>query len=161
MPQTITNEGQLKAIIERLAEEALEAVADRVLKKFKEDFVEPIVLNSHGPNSVYEKTGQFEDAWEWTALKKDLKTLSKEMWYNPSKMTLDRKNFVHGSNYPPNDARTELMDILNKSGYSSSLWVSVRRPAPYWDVFILAAFQGGLLSKIINEEFSKRGFKKV
>ena len=157
----IQNESQLQQIMEKLASEALEVVADRVLKKFKEEFVEPIIFKSHGPNSVYERTGEFENSWEWTALKKDLKTLSKEMWYNPSKMTLDRKNFVHGSNYPPNDARKELMDILNKSGYSSSLWVSVKRPAPYWDAFILAAFQGGMLSKVISEEFSKRGFKKM
>jgi uncharacterized phage-associated protein len=150
--------------MEERATEALEKIAGRVLEIFKKDFVRKLVYQSHGTNKVYKPTYEFEKAWQWTPLKKQVMTLSKEMYYNPIGMTLDRDNFIHGSNFPkssPSDARKNLADILNKSGKSSSLWVSVSRPVPYWDVFILAAFQGGMLSKIVNEEFTKVGFKRV
>ncbi len=139
--------------------EALEKVADRVLERFKKDFLEPLVFKSHDANKFYRRTGDFENAWNWTAMKKQAMTLSKEMWYDPRLMEFDPNDFTHGSPWG-GDARETLMDILNRSGYSSSSSLSVKRPAPYWDVFILAAFQGGLLDKIITEEFKKVGFIK-
>jgi hypothetical protein len=76
--------------------------------------------------------------------------------------SLDKpENFVHGSSFSrPNDVRDNLMDILNKSGRSSKSNLSVYRPAPYWDVFILAMFQGGKISQIISQEMKKAGFTK-
>ena len=54
------------------------------------------------------------------------------------------------------------MEILDKKGRTSSLWLSnnTNRKEAYWQKFIEDMFDGGELSKIIEEEFRLVGFIK-
>lgn len=143
-----------------LAEEALEEIAEEVLDLFKKEYISRYAYISNP--QLYERTMQFRESWKWTELKKFVKTLSKEMYYDPSGMTFNPEKFQHGSKYStPPDVRDNLMDILNKKGYSSSLWLSVYRETPYWDRFIADMFQGGALDKIIDKHFRSKGFIRI
>jgi hypothetical protein len=153
--------------VEKLATEALEAASEEILEIFKRKYVEKYIYNSHGKNSIYhagsgKPSYEFRDAWRFTELRKQLNIISTELWYNPGRLEFDMDTFKHGSLYStPPDSRASLMDILNKSGYSSSLWLSVSRSVPYWDKFLEDAFSGGLLNKVITKHFTSRGFVKV
>ena len=161
MPQ-IKNQAELQQVIEKLAEEALEKIADRVLTEFQRDYIAKYVYIDSP--KMYQRTFDFLRAWDWTPVKKEIMTLSKTMWYNPGKVSPDIDKYQHGSIYSrPEIVISSLMDILNKQGRSSSLWLSngVNRKEAYFDKFIEDFFDGGRLEKIITQEFSKRGFKKV
>ena len=162
MPQ-IKNDQELQRTIGKLAEEAIQSASKEILKLFQEDYLKAIVFNSHGKNKVYSRTGEFFEAWDFSEIKKTLNTISTELWYNPSKLTtFDPDSFTHGSKYSsPNDIRSNLQDILNKAGYSSSLWLSVSRSLPYWDTFILNMFEGGQLVRIVSKHFTSNGFRRV
>lgn len=150
--------------MEEKAKIALENVTSEVLELFKTQYVDKYVYNSHGANQVYhggsaKPTGQFREAWEWEDIKKVTNTLVTAMWYNPKNLSFDSDTFLHGSKYSsPTDVRNTLMDILNTSGYSSSLWLSVSRSNAYWDEFITDMFSSSKLSNIIKKHFVKQGF---
>lgn len=142
----------------------MEKIIDEVLKLFKKNYIIKYIYNGHKQNVIYHAgsgrpTYEFLDAWEFTQITKQLNILSATLFYNPKSMSFDQTTFLHGSRYSrPNDVRNNLMDILNKSGYSSSLWLSVSRSVPYWDKFIVDMFSGGELTKIINKHFKDEGF---
>ena len=150
--------------MEEKAKIALENVTDEVLELFKRDYVDKYVYNSHGVNQTYHNgsgkpTGEFREAWEWEDVKKVTNSLVTTMWYNPQNLSFDSESFLHGSKYSsPTDVRNTLMDILNKSGYSSSLWLSVSRSVAYWDEFISDMFGSSKLDSIIKKHFVKQGF---
>ena len=160
MPQ-ITNDQQLNQVMQKLAGEALEAVADRVLTEFQRDYVAKYAYTDSP--AMYQRTYDFLRAWDWTPLKKELMRLSKEMWYNPGKVDANIDKYQHGSIYStPEIISASLMKILNKAGRSSSLWLSngVDRKEAYWEKFLEDFFAGGKLERIIFQEFSKRGFTR-
>ena len=70
--------------MQKLAGEALEAVADRVLTEFQRDYIAKYVYTDSP--SLYQRTYDFVRAWDWTPLKIELMKLSKTMWYNPGKV---------------------------------------------------------------------------
>lgn len=145
-----------------LAEEAIQSASKEILELFQEDYLKDIVFNSHGANKMYNRTNEFYESWDFSKIKKTLNVISTELWYNPSKMSFDPQNFVHGSIYSsPEDVRDNLMDILNKSGYSSTLWLSVSRSLPYWTTFIMKMFSGGELERIVDKHFKAKGFVRV
>lgn len=162
---TIKNEGELKSIMEQKASEALERVAKRVIDIFKKDYILKYVYTDNPKQ--YTATFDFLNAWNWTPLKKEITKISKEMWYNPDLMfhsDISDGKYQHGSKYgSPPLAIKELMEILDKTGRSSSLFLSngVNRKGAYFKEFENDMFGGGMLEKIITEEFSKVGFVKI
>ena len=161
----ITNDAQLVQIMESAATEAMEAIADIVLEKFKNDYLMRYVYLDHEPNVMYQDSFEFRDAWNWTPIRKETMTLAKEMWYNPGMLLFDMDSFKHGSLYStPPDARAGLMDILNKEGRSSSLWLSSTsegRTHAYWTEFIDSFVESGDMERIVTAEFEKRGFTRI
>lgn len=165
----IRNEAQLLGILETVIREVLEATADEVLEIFKRDYITKYVYESHMPNVKYHNktrkpTYEFRDAWDWTEIKKTLMTLSREMWFDPSKLSFDESTFLHGSRYStPEDVRENLMDILNKTGRSSRLWLSSTaiRPIAYWNKFLDDFISGGQLERILSKHFALRGIRRV
>ena len=146
----------------RLAEEALRAISKDVLQIFQNEYLEKEVYGSHGENKQYIRTNQFFEAWEFSEIKKQLNSLSTELWYNPSNMSFNPDTYTHGSKYSsPPDVRDNLMRILDKAGYSSSLWLSVSRPVAYWQSFIQDMFSGGQLEKIVTKHFRAKGFTRI
>lgn len=161
----IRNEQDLKSLMEKLAGEALEKAANDVIEKFKKDYILKYVYDTD-PES-YRRTWDFLNAWDWTDLKRDLKTISKEMWFNPGKIThinIDDGFYQHGSIYSrPPIVSASIMEILNKKGRPSSLWLSnnTNRKEAYWDKFIEDMFKGGELDRILTKRFSEKGFVKI
>ena len=147
--------------MEQLAGQALEAVADRVLTEFQRDYIAKYVYTDDP--QAYQRTFDFIRAWEWGPTKREIMKISKTMWYNPGVLHPNIDKFQHGSIYSrPEIVIASLMDILNKEGRSSSLWLSngVDRKEAYFDKFIEDFFDGGKLERIIFQEFTKRGFRK-
>ena len=145
--------------MQKLAGEAIEAVADRVLTEFQRDYIAKYVYTDSP--SMYQRTYDFIRAWDWTPLKIEITKLTKEMWYNPGKVDPNIDKYQHGSIYStPEIVIASLMDILNKTGRSSSLWLSngVDRKEAYFDKFLEDFFAGGKLERIVFQEFTKRGF---
>lgn len=156
----IQNESQLLKAMEEAAQKTLTGISSEVLKIFQEEYLKKIAYTKNP--TIYQRTNQFFEAWDFTEVKKALNILSTELWYNSDKLRdFDPETFVHGSKYSsPPDVRDNLQDILNKAGYSSSLWLSVKRAVPYWDTFIIDMFNGGQLEKIISKHFNANGFRK-
>lgn len=148
-------------------EEALEAITEEVLDLFRKEYIRKYVYNSHGSNVDYHAgsgvpTYEFENAWDWTPIRRQVNSLVTELWYNPSRLTFDADTFKHGSIYSrPEDVRASLMDILNKTGYSSSLWLSVSRDTAYWEQFLIDMFDSGKLGQIINKHVTSKGFTPI
>ena len=109
---------------------------------------------------MYDRTMEFKNSWEFSDLKKSAMSISRELWFNDSKMTtFDTSKFIHGSIYStPRDVRSNLPSILE--GKRSKLWISVERRVKFWEKFISDMFSGGKLEQILNKHFSKRGFVK-
>lgn len=152
---------ELNQLMQKLAGEAIEAAADRILTEFQRDYIAKYAYTDDP--KMYERTHDFLRSWDWTPLKRELMKISKTMWYNPGKMGYDIDKFQHGSVYStPPVVITSLMDILNKKGRSSSLWLSngVDRKEAYFDKFLEDFFAGGKLERIIFQEFTKRGFTR-
>jgi hypothetical protein len=153
-----------------MQEKAMRAIEDatkEILKEFRENYIRKFVYEGHKSNVRYHNdtkkpTYQFLNAWKWTEIKRATNSLVTELFYNPDMLGFDSSTFLHGSIYSrPNDVRETLMDILNKSGRSSSLWLSVSRNTPYWDRFLEDMFNGGKLERILTKHFKNLGFRKV
>ena len=158
----IKNEQGLKKVMEKLVDEALEDASDEVIEIFKKDYILKYVYIDNP--KMYQRTNDFLNAWNWTPIKKEINKISKEMWYNPGMMSSNIDLYQHGSVYSrPPVVIASLMEILDKAGRSSSLWLSngVDRKEPYWKKFIEDMFKGGMLDKILAKHFSKRGFVKI
>ncbi len=155
----IKNEQDLKKVMEKLAGEALEDASDEVLEIFKRNYIMGYAYIDNPKQ--YERTFEFKEAWDFTALKKQANTILKELWYDPTKLkTFDPDRFIHGSKYSsPNDIRDNLPAILE--GKQSSLWLSVPRKGKFWEEFIQEMFSKGELDKILTKHFSKRGFVRI
>ena len=147
--------------MEKLATEAVEEATKEILDIFKREYVLKYVYIDN-PRE-YERTNEFLNSFEWTTLRKISNVIVTEMFYNPDNLpTFNADKFQHGSRFStPEDVRDNLMHILNKKGYSSSLWLSVYRDTPYWDEFIKDMFSGGELDKIITKHFVAKGFSKI
>lgn len=155
----IKNDNDLKALMEKLAGEALEDASEEVLSIFKNKYIMGYAYIENAKQ--YSRTFEFREAWDFTALKKQANTLFKELWYNPSEMkTFDPDRFIHGSKYSsPPDVRDNLPAILE--GKRSSLWLSVDRKGKFWQEFLKGMFDSGELNRIMTKHFSKRGFVKI
>ena len=163
----IQNQANLSNVIEDQARKAIEEATEEILDLFKEEYVQKMVYDSHGSNTVYyngngKPTGEFKDAWLWTDISKSANKLITTFFYNPSLLSHDAPSFLHGSTFgSPQDAREQLPDILNKTGRSSSLHISVSRPQAYFDEFIQDMFDNGDLEKILTKYFVKYGFTPI
>jgi len=155
----IKNQTQLQTELEKKATKALKAVTKEVLEIFKKDYIDKFAYIK-SPKQ-YQRTYEFRESWDFTEIKKNLTTLSTELWYDSSKMkTFDPERFIHGSRYSsPNDVRETLPEILESK--QSSLWISVSRTIKFWDWFVRAMIQGGQLEKIMTKHFTSQGFKRI
>jgi hypothetical protein len=153
--------------MEQKAREALDGTSKEILETFQNEYIKKFVYDSHGGNVDYHNktrrpTYEFLNAWQFTEIRKQVDTLVTEMWYNPGRLEFDMNTFKHGSLYSsPPDVRASLMEILDKAGYSSSLWLSVSRSTPYWQQFLEDAFSGGLLERILMKHFKDKGFVRI
>lgn len=152
----------IESEIEFVVIQILDAITERVIRIFKNEYILKYV---YIPNpKMYERTMNFLDAWEWTPTKKQGARIIREMFYNPDVVKANIPKYQHGSIYStPEDVSHLLMEILDKRGRSSSLWLSngVNRKEAYFKKFIADMLSGGELSKIMDEEFIKRGFIKA
>ena len=160
----IRTEDELKSLLEKAAGEALEKTSKRVIKILKEDYIMKYVYDKDPVK--YRRTWDFLDAWDFTPLEKDIKKISTELWFNPGRIihvNIDKDFYQHGSIYSrPEIVMASIMEILDKKGRTSSLWLSnnTNRKEAYWKKFIKDMFSGGMLSKILEEEFLAVGFSK-
>jgi len=174
---TLYNIGQIQAEMEKIAELVIRETTKEVLEDFKEDYIQKYVYDDHEPNKVYSnpKGQEFKNAWEWEDIKKSANTISSTMFYNWKKMSniphyftgSDYSGFgggveigIHGSNVGrwDSDERPYLAETLNKSGFSSGLWVSVeRKEGQYWNRFISDYVQSGKLKRVIDKHAKKHG----
>ena len=148
--------------MEKLATKAIERATDRILTEFQRDYITEYVYTDNV--KMYERTYDFIRAWDWTPIKKEINKVSTMMWYNAGKMDFNLDKFQHGSKYStPESVIASLMEILDKKGRSSSLWLSngVNRKEAYFQKFIEDFFKGGRLERILSEELEKVGFSKL
>lgn len=157
----------------KIAELVIRETTKEVLKDFKEDYIQKYVYDDHEPNKVYHnpKGQEFKNAWEWEDIKKSANTISSTMFYNWKKMSLNTHAFesgefggvgigIHGSEVGgwDTDERSYLAETLNKSGFSSGLWVSVdRKEGQYWNRFISEYVQSGKLKRVIDKHAKANG----
>lgn len=165
----INNPQQLQSAMERAVRRMLDSASKEILEEFKEEYIQKYVYDSHGKNKVYQNPNgqEFKESWEWTGIQKLSDELVTTMWYNYSKMSTNPGAFglvgIHGSNvegWSP-DERPYLAETLDKTGYSSSLWVSVKRPVAYWQKFIQDMFNAGKLQKILEKHARANGLVPV
>lgn len=143
----------------QLAEEALDQTTQEVIKIFRNDY---LLKYAYIDNPVeYQRTLEFYNAWKWSEVKKDLLSLTTELYYNADDVkTFDAERFIHGSKYSnPNFVGDNLPAILE--GKQSSLWISVYRPIKFWEKFIQDMLDNGGLEKILTKHFSEKGFTRI
>lgn len=157
---TIDSPIQLQSILSSLGAEVVNEVSEKLLKIFREEYIQKYVYDNHGENKEYDPTGQFKQAWEFTDVKPGLKEIVTELFYNWSTMTFSQSGYVHSSASPnwPEDVREGLADWLNRH-ISSSHWFSVYRPELYWDMFIKEMVDENRIEKLFTESFAKRGIR--
>lgn len=158
--------------MEKIVELVIREVTKEVLKDFKDDYIQKYVYDDHEANTVYAnpKGQEFKEAWEWEDIKKSASTISSTMFYNWKKMSTNPNAFtngkdgfsigIHGSNVGSwdSDERPYLAETLNKSGFSSGLWVSVdRKEGQYWNRFISDYVQSGKLKRVVDKYAKTHG----
>jgi hypothetical protein len=165
MGKTITSETELRQVMEEIIEQVIDDVSWE-LSDMLEEYIRLFVYGfEYFPNAVYYKgsgqpTFQFLRAWKWGQIRKAVSRYEKEIYYDPSNMQYDPKAWLHGSF--AGDSRSNLADILNISGYTSSLSLNGKRPLsklrmPYWSLFVEALFQRDKLNKLFDKNFRRFG----
>jgi len=151
--------------MEQAVNEVFNTVSDKILEKLKTQIRKDVFTE---PNTWYQRTGEFEEAWSWGEIKKSINSITREMSYDAKNMKHDGK-WVHGN--PGRSSVENLADILNLAfnnyteGYTSDLlfgkkhFSHLRRP--YWENFIKLLFDQNELEKMLIEEFSKYGIIKI
>jgi hypothetical protein len=155
----ITNQQDLQKLMLTLAEEALDLTTEEVIRLFRNNYLK---LYAYIANpQMYERTYEFYKAWQWSEVKKDVKSLATELYYNSDDVkTFDAERFIHGSKYSkPENVSDTLPEILE--GKKSSLWLSVYRPIKFWEKFLEDMLDSGQLEKILYKHFSTKGFTRI
>jgi hypothetical protein len=162
----IKNDQQLNKLMMDITEKVIAHIAEDLSKKLQEQIEKDVFTT---PNDWYVRTGQFEKAWKWTDVKRLLKTMTTELYYDSSEVVHNPKRWEHGNPYE--SAVENLADILNlayngyKAGYTSSMKFGRRhfshRRRPYWKNFIEKLLDKGELSKLFEAEFKQYGVVKV
>jgi len=167
--RVIHNIGEIEAIMENLAREIIEIVAEQVLKDFQNDYIAKVMKpqpNFYRANR--NRSPSFISSWEWTKLKKDATSISKTMFYNYEKTKssphyFDRLNppykgfGIHGSEHPSsNDVREFMPDIMNQEHVSDAP-VTFDRPFAYWTQFIIQYVEGGKLKQLVDRTAKSKG----
>lgn len=160
----IANEVQLRKEMNGVIERALERVTDRMIEKLRKRIDEDVYTND-GKNKWYvdgfgHPTYQFKWAWEWTTIKKSMKQITTELFYNDRKVSYIGESWVHGNPYQ--SAVETLPDILNMAfrNYQHGT-TSEKKPwkygKPYWDNFIKETIDSGWFDKTFKEEMKREG----
>jgi len=153
---------QLKNLIEKDVEKAIKGTVDEVMKLLKKSINENVYDDN---NSWYlDGTGipsyEFRDlAWVMAPIRKTIREIVGKIYYDGKRMDADEATWKHYSKIGDwGDSREYLADILNKSGWTSSLhW---KKTAPYWDKLI-NLLDNGEFDKIFRREFKKLGIDVV
>lgn len=170
----VTTTAQLQGIMNDILVKVFDKVTKETLRVFRDEYIRPIVYDSHGPNKVYKNPlgDEFLESWQWQRLQVSATEVSQKMWQNWQEMStvpnaFEKGDFggigigIHGSwvgGFDP-DERPYLAETLNKKGPSSSLWVSVSRPSGYWDTFIRSYVESGKLKQNFDAAFASFGIK--
>ena len=162
----ITNDTQLRVVFEEKIRGAIENVSDKVLELLRRQ-IETDVFTT--PNTWYERTGQFENAWKWGSIERVVNGLVREMSYDSKSVGYEDGTWTHGN--PGQSASENLADILNlawngyRDGYTSSLMFGRRhfshKRKPYWDNFIKKLFDRKELKKMFSEELRSQGLNII
>ena len=172
--------------MEKVIEDSINEVSEKIYKTLdnnsklrkiikRDVYVKP--KNAYYAYGKKQPTYEFLDAWDWLPAKKDMGKITKELFYNWQKLSVDEENWVHGSF--DGDARENLADILNlafnnyKAGFTSDYrWPpKANNPKdpkaphfskfrqPFWENFVKNLFDEGELDRMFISAFRKRGIK--
>lgn len=165
----IRNSVQLKVALGVIAEKVIENVSLKVLEYLKVN-IKKYVYEYGDSNEIYhagtgEATFEFYNSFIWKDMVKSVSLVTKELFYDYSKMDYKKETWLHGSDPAKvkeqgGDARKFLAEILNVEGHTSKLFISKKR-RPYWDITIEELFDGKEMDKMFDAEFRKAGFKKI
>lgn len=161
----IRNPADVNKALMDIVEKVIAHIADDISRRLKEQIKRDVFTT---PNEWYQRTGQFEEAWEWTKVKRSVRQIATELYYNPAGVEYDGE-WQHGN--PGRSAADNLADILNlafnnyQAGYTSSLMFGGRHFShyrrPYWKNLIQELFDKGTLDVLFEAEFKKYGVVKV
>ncbi len=163
----ITTYDQLENQMNKICEEVILKVSDKILKNLK-DTIKRDVYKGHGPNVMYpdfdENNSEFYNAWEWEQIETKAKSLSRTMFYNWQGMTTEPRSYRHIDYLSGRDSREKLPEILNINGFDMGINGEgnpiSRERRVFWNEFILDMTVSGQISNWFVEEFSKFGIKR-
>lgn len=156
-----------------IAEEVIEQVSFD-LAKLLVDYIDMFVYKyEYFPNQTYYKgsgkpTYEFRKAWKISKIKPTVKGITQEIYYDWQSMSYDPDTWKHGSNVPgwPQDAREQLADWLNVTGYTSGLSLNGTRPLsklrmPYFDIWTEKLFDKNEIRNRLDKEFKSYGIVRT
>jgi hypothetical protein len=161
----IINESMLTQALNSIAQIAIVNVSDKVLKQLQDDIKRDVYEHSYFPNFYYVggsgiPTFDFLRAWKWDAMKRDIMSATRELFYDYFNMIYDGENYIHGNR--TTDRREELAEDLNVSGSALNQDFNTRKQrAPFWSNFLYEMFQEGQLETWFDEELLNLGFIKI
>lgn len=161
----ITNEAELTKTLEQIIKLVIEHIAADISDRLQRQIETDIFTQD---NQWYERTGEFENAWDWTPIRSSITEVTTELFYNSSKVHYHPKEWIHGN--PGESAVENLADILNlafngySSGYTSNLMFGERHFShlrrPYWSNLMKTLFDKGDLDKMFDAELKKYGLER-
>lgn len=172
--KSIKNEYQLKVVLLSKMDDVIDRVVDKMLKALKDQIISDTYRNEYFPNVFYHDgtghpTGEFLESWDTRDIRKTMKSVTGEIFFNPSKLSIDKSSWLHGSLVRGGtDARKNLADILNLAymgytdGWTSGLMAGNGRHfsklrKPYWDNFMRKMFDEGQIDKWMRQEMKAIG----
>lgn len=154
----ITSYSQLEEQLNKICELVIDNVSGLILRDLR-NFIQKYTYESHSANRVYERSGEFENAWQWKEIQKVTKSLSKELFYNWQEMSVDRMTYKHIDYLSERDNREYLASILNINGLEEGNPIAVFRWS-FWNNFIVEMTLSGTALSYFDSEFGKFNIKR-
>ena len=170
----ITSNTELRKTLLLVSEMVIENASSAILDKLQDDIMTYTYTLEYFPNKMYHSslpkgssyhpTFEFMLAWVFSSMKRTVTGRVKELYYDSSQMNFDPNTWLHGSTFG-GDARANLADILNVSGYTSELMAGSRHFSklrqPYWDLFITSMVVKGEVNTLFRNELSRMGISFI
>jgi hypothetical protein len=158
----------LAKMIDGINEKVIYAVSSKILTLLQER----INIDVYGfPNAYAAKrnavyydgsgiaTGEFLEAFHWDEIDIKLRDITRELFYDTSRMNYDPDTFLHGSR-KYGDLREELSSLLNVEGIDEKNNFGGNIRHPYWDNFLKELFDDKKIDQMFDEEFLKFGITR-
>ena len=143
----ITTSEEFESVVSKILGDVVSEVVDIIMQN-NEELINEIVYNPFDPQD-YTRTHDFLHAWD-----KETKGLESEMSYSAKDMTLDKANFIHGSEWAgyQSDVRNALAEIIydGLSGdlFGDGYWTNkrdawtplIKRIDEHFDEWVIATF---------------------